>query len=359
MKNLKIELGTRSYPVYLETGLRSRFPELVQSLHQNQKWVLITQRSLATLAHTMVLDPFVQSGFNISVIFVGDGETAKSLSQMEALYDRLISLNCDRSTVLVGFGGGVVGDITGFAAATFLRGVRYVHIPTTLLAMVDSSIGGKNGINLRQGKNLVGTIYQPSMVLIDPELLESLSERDRVSGLGEVIKYGAISDADFLEWLDKNLSDMIYENKWPLFEETIAQSVRIKGDIVTRDEREGDVRRLLNFGHTIGHALETAAGYGVLRHGEAVALGMLAAGEISVNKGLMPFKQFVRLKDIIRQCPLPEAPDIAEGEFLSVLRNDKKMHGGKIHMVLLKDLGDPVIQSDITDDDLLKGLQAL
>ncbi|MFQ6613550.1 MAG: 3-dehydroquinate synthase [Fidelibacterota bacterium] len=356
---IPIKLGFRSYPVQLDTGLRFRFPDLTEPFHRNQKWVLVTQRSLATLAHTVILDRFIHAGYNMSIVFVGDGETAKSLSQMEALYDRLVQLNCDRSTILVSFGGGVVGDITGFAAATFLRGVRYIQIPTTLLAMVDSAIGGKTGINLRQGKNLVGSIYQPVMVLIDPELLESLSLRDRVSGLGEVIKYGAIRDAEFLEWLDRNLFALIHENHWNLYLETIERSVRIKGDLVSRDELETDLRRLLNFGHTIGHALETSAGYGSLRHGEAVALGMLAAGEISVNKGLLPFKCWVRLKDIIRQCPLPEVPEIVKADFLSVIKKDKKMSGGNVHMVLLKDLGEPVIESGISDDELLQGLAVL
>ncbi|NOZ74281.1 MAG: 3-dehydroquinate synthase [FCB group bacterium] len=340
---IPIKLGSRSYPVHLDTGLRYRFPELTQHYHQNQKWVLVTQRSLATLAHSVILDRFVQSGYNMSIVFVGDGESAKSLSQMEALYDRLVALNCDRSTILVSFGGGVVGDITGFAAATFLRGIRYIQVPTTLLAMVDSAIGGKTGINLRHGKNLVGSIYQPVMVLVDPELLESLSLRDRVSGLGEVIKYGAIRDVNFLEWLNQNLVELIQENNWPLFQETIDRSVRIKGDIVARDELEGDLRRLLNFGHTIGHALETTAGYGFLRHGEAVALGMLAAGEISVNKGLLPFKRWIYLKDIIHQCPLPDVPEVSEAEFLLAIKKDKKMSGGKVHMILLEDLGKPVI----------------
>ncbi|RMF07299.1 MAG: 3-dehydroquinate synthase [Candidatus Neomarinimicrobiota bacterium] len=359
MKTIPIDLGDRSYPVHLALGLRNRLTDLLQPLNQGQQWICVTQHGLASLAHAVILEPLIHEGFRISLVFVDEGEEAKSLSQMERLYDRLIRLGCDRSTVLVAFGGGVVGDVTGFAAATFLRGIRYVQIPTTLLGMVDSAIGGKTGINLSHGKNLVGAIYQPQMVCIDPELLASLPPEERVSGLGEVIKYGAICDADFLHWLDTHLSQMLEWDCWDVYQQAIQRSVEIKAAIVSRDERESDQRRILNFGHTVGHALEKVWGYGSIRHGEAVALGMLAAADISVRKDLLPFPQMIELRDVIRQCPLPDLPQIDTREFLAAIRKDKKVRNGQVHMVLLEQLGRTVIRSDVTEDELLASLERI
>ena len=289
MQTISVPLQNRSYPIWIENGLINTLPELFKPLNQGQRWVLFSQAEIFIHYGATLVNSLKNDGFSVESIIYPDGEEAKSLTALEGIYSQLIEMGCDRSSTFLALGGGVVGDITGYIAATFMRGVDYIQIPTTLLAMVDSSIGGKTGVNLPEGKNLVGAIWQPKAVVIDPELLHSLPKREVTSAFGEVIKYGAILDRELFDLISENLDDLINLKNPTLIMEVISRCAKLKADIVAEDEREGDNRRILNFGHTIGHALETHFGFDTLRHGEAIAYGMLVAGKLSIsgNMGLV------------------------------------------------------------------------
>ncbi|MDP6853750.1 MAG: 3-dehydroquinate synthase, partial [Candidatus Marinimicrobia bacterium] len=286
-------------------------------------------------------------------------EKAKSLQSLELIFSKLIQFGCDRSSTFLALGGGVVGDVTGFIAATFMRGVDYIQIPTTLLAMVDSSIGGKTGVNLKEGKNLVGAIWQPKAVIIDPNLLETLPEKEVTSALGEVIKYGAILDKRLLLKVKNNLTSLLQRENSNQFEDIIGRCAELKAGIVAEDEREGDKRRILNFGHTIGHALETHFGFDTLRHGEAVAYGMLAAGRLSFEYGRLKDEELDFLNQTIGKLPLPELPEFNPEDILKIMRSDKKVKDGEIHFVLLEELGKAVISGNVTEGAIVKVLNEM
>ncbi|MCK5342835.1 MAG: 3-dehydroquinate synthase, partial [Candidatus Heimdallarchaeota archaeon] len=278
-----------------------------------------------------------------------------TLAQIEILYQQLLDLHCDRSTVLIALGGGVVGDVTGFVTATFMRGIQYIQVPTTLLAMIDSAIGGKTGVNLPQGKNLIGSICQPQAVIIDPSLLDSLSIRERISGFAEMLKYGLIRDKDFfVSLMDEEFT--LKTNNSKHLVDAIAKSCKIKAAIVSKDERELDLRRILNFGHTIGHALETYYEYDKLKHGEAVAYGMLCSSWISFQKGMISMKEWELIETVIRRLPLPKLSTFAPQQILSAIRLDKKNHFGKLHFILLDGIGDAVSTDQVSDKDILQSL---
>ena len=276
MQTISVPLQNRSYPIWIEKGLLTNLPELLKPMNQGQKWVIFSQNEIISLYGNSLCKGLKSAGFQVELVVLPNGEKAKSLNELEGIFSQLIGMGCDRSSTFLALGGGVVGDATGFIAASFMRGVDYIQIPTTLLAMVDSSIGGKTGVNLPDGKNLVGAIWQPKAVVIDIELLKSLQEREITSAMGEVLKYGAILDRNLFEVVAENLNDILNLSKSELLTEVISRCVKLKVDVVVGDEREGGKRRILNFGHTIGHALETHFGFDILRHGEAVAYGMLA-----------------------------------------------------------------------------------
>ena len=288
-----------------------------------------------------------------------DGERAKSLSTLEDVYSQLIELECRRSSTFIALGGGVAGDAAGYIAATFMRGVDYIQIPTTLLAMVDSSIGGKTGVNLQAGKNLVGAIWQPKTVVIDPDLLSSLPKREVTSAMGEVIKYGAILDRALFDLISSNLEDLLKLVNPKLLTEVIGRCAKLKADVVAEDEREGDKRRILNFGHTIGHALETYFGFDTLRHGEAIAYGMLAAGRISIEELRFKKEDFELLQEIIGKLPLPALPEFKTEEILQIMQWDKKVKDGNIHFVLLEEIGKAVIVNDVKKKTIINALECL
>jgi 3-dehydroquinate synthase len=278
---------------------------------------------------------------------------------MEAIYSQLVAVGCDRSSSLLALGGGVVGDATGFAAATFMRGVEYYQIPTTFLAMVDSSIGGKTGINLDAGKNLVGAIWQPKAVLIDPNHLTSLPKREVVSALGEVLKYGAILDRPFFNYLSDNLDELLGMGNPHLSETVIRKCAELKAKIVEQDECEGDLRRILNFGHTVGHALEKYFGYSVLRHGEAVSYGMLATGKLSIEFGGLSLEDYGLLSEMIERLPLPLLPDFDVNEIIKIMTTDKKVKDGSINFVLLSKIGETKIVNSISKEKIIEVLKQL
>ncbi len=270
MQTVDVMLGRRSYPIHIESGLLKKVPSLLGEVNDYRKLVIISEPKLLELHGNTLRSNLEEAGFTCDVITLKEGEPSKNLSVYGSLIDRLIELQCDRTSAILALGGGVVGDVAGFVAGTFLRGIDYYQIPTTCLAMVDSAIGGKTGINASAGKNLIGVVYQPKGVLIDPDLLHSLPREEVQSGLGEVIKYGAIRNKEFFHKVSSWLDDL---DAFP-FEDAIKECCAIKAEIISKDEREGGLRRILNFGHTVGHALDAVLGYGTFRHGEAVSYGM-------------------------------------------------------------------------------------
>ncbi|MFH1851846.1 MAG: 3-dehydroquinate synthase [Candidatus Neomarinimicrobiota bacterium] len=358
METISVELAARSYPIWIEDGLLKKLPQLLTDA-DGAKVVVITQPALTTRYGRKLVADLNQSRFSAMLIEVPAGEKAKTLEQVEGLYRQLLELRCDRATLLLALGGGTVGDLTGFVAATFLRGIAYLQVPTTLLAMVDSAIGGKTGVNLPQGKNLVGTIYQPRAVAVDPTVLATLPPRELVSGLAEVLKYGAIADREFFDLLSANLPLLLAGRDGELLTRVIRRSAAIKAAVIAEDEHENDRRRILNFGHTIGHALEKLAGYGYLTHGEAVAFGMVAAGFISNRRGLLSTDGWRSLETTIRRLPLPVLSQQDPNQVHETLRHDKKVRAGKLHFVLLQRLGQAVIVDDISDREISAALEVL
>jgi 3-dehydroquinate synthase len=294
-----------------------------------------------------------------SPILIPDGERAKTLATASRIYDGLVKRRCDRSAVVIAVGGGVVGDIAGFAAATFLRGLRVVHVPTTLLAQVDSAIGGKVGVNLAAGKNLVGAFHPPSLVVCDPTVLGTLPRREFRAGLYEVVKYGMIASRPLFDRVASNLGPL-FDREADLLTDIIADCARIKADVVGRDEREGGLRRILNFGHTIGHALEAVSDYRRFRHGEAVGYGMLAAARLSVKRGSLQADDERRLADLIRQLgPLPPVSDLRIRDALQAIRFDKKVAAGRLNFVLAEGIGRTRIVPDVTPRELSAAMRAI
>lgn len=290
---------------------------------------------------------------------IPDGERAKTLKTVSRIYDAMIRQRLDRSATIVAFGGGVVGDVAGFAAATYLRGVRLVQIPTTLLSQVDSAIGGKVGVNLPAGKNLIGSFHAPALVLCDPEVLATLPRREFRSGLYEVVKYGVIASRPLFERVSANLAAVLAQDPGVLTD-LIADCCRIKARVVELDEREAGPRRVLNFGHTVGHALEAITKYRRFRHGEAIAYGMLAAARISANRGVLSREDETRLQDLIRRMgPLPKVSDLSARAALEAITHDKKISRGTLHFVLARELGATAIVSDVQPEEIATALKAL
>ena len=359
MQTISVPLQNRSYPIWIKKGLLTNVPELLKPMNQGQKWVIFSQNEIISLYGNSLYKGLTSAGFQVELVVFPDGEKAKSLNELEGIFSQLIGMGCDRSSTFLALGGGVVGDATGFIAASFMRGVDYIQIPTTLLAMVDSSIGGKTGVNLPDGKNLVGAIWQPKAVVIDIELLKSLQEREITSAMGEVLKYGAILDRNLFEVVAENLNDILNLSKPELLTEVIGRCAKLKADVVVEDEREGGKRRILNFGHTIGHALETHFGFETLRHGEAVAYGMLAAGKLSNEDGRLKVEDFELLQTTIKKLPLPKLPEFDAENILKIMQRDKKVKDRKINFVLLEAIGKTVIVDSIEKESIIKAMESL
>jgi 3-dehydroquinate synthase len=290
---------------------------------------------------------------------VADGERSKTLRTVARIYDALIRIGADRQSTIIAVGGGVIGDTVGFAAATYLRGVDLVHVPTTLLAQVDSSIGGKVGVNHPLGKNLIGAFHPPAAVIADPRLLDTLSKRELRAGLYEVVKYGVIASRALFDRIATELP-RIFARDQDVMTEIVTASCRIKAEVVAADERETGRRRVLNFGHTTGHALEAVTRYRRLRHGEAVAYGMLVAAQIGASRGLLDTKDHAALTDLIgRMGPLPAVTDLSASAVLAAMRRDKKVIAGQLHVVLPNGLGDTVIVDDVTEKDTRRALRGI
>ena len=355
MKTIQVQLGDRSYPIHIMRGLMIDIPSILSGNNNGQKWVIISQHRLMELFGFDLMTNLKDNGFDVEFITVPVGESAKSLNNFSRVISQMVKLNCDRSTTILALGGGTVGDVVGFVASSFMRGIEYYQIPTTLLAMVDSSIGGKTGINITEGKNLIGSIYQPQGVLVDSTLLDSLPRKEVIAGMGEVIKYGAIRDTDFLNQVSDWLNDI---DSFP-FDIAVERSSEIKADIVSADEREGGLRRLLNFGHTVGHALEAHLGYGRIRHGEAVALGMKCAGWISEKMNMLSNDEFNQLSEPILKLPLPSLGKINVNHLMSYIRVDKKSEKGVLNFVVLDGLGNGATSTHVTETLIKQSLKVL
>ena len=354
MQPIRIDVSsaTHVYPVFVGGGLiNSLCHWLAMAKVCDQRFLVSSPR--VWKHHGKTLSAALP---DVELLLIPDGERSKTLHTVSRVYESLILAAADRQTTIIALGGGVIGDTVGFAAATYLRGVDLVHIPTTLLSQVDSAVGGKVGVNHRLGKNLIGAFHPPAIVIVDPELLDTLPRRELRAGLYEVVKYGVIASRALFELLIAELSN-IFKRKPEVLVEIIAASCQIKADVVGSDERESDRRRILNFGHTAGHALESVTNYRRLRHGEAVGYGMLAAARLARTRGLLDKSDHAALTDLIqRMGPLPSVSDLSQSEILEAMRRDKKVVSGRLHVVLPNGIGDTVIVDDVTEQELKPAL---
>jgi 3-dehydroquinate synthase len=354
--SLNVELDERSYPITIGPRLLDD-PALLSRHLAGNKVAIVTNTTVAPLYLDKVAAPLRASGREVVEIVLPDGEEYKTWACLNQVFDALLANKCDRKTTLVALGGGVIGDMTGFAAATYMRGVPFVQIPTTLLAQVDSSVGGKTGINHPLGKNMIGAFYQPRAVLADTSTLGTLPARELSAGLAEVIKHGAILDGEFFDWIEQNIGKLVARDPAALAY-AIARSCEIKADVVRKDEREGGLRAVLNFGHTFGHAIEAGMGYGSWLHGEAVGCGMVMAADLSHRIGLVDAATVERVRALVQAAGLPVvAPDLGAERWIELMEVDKKNEGGAIKFILLKPLGSPSITS-VPQEHLLATLAA-
>lgn len=351
-ERLTVGLGDRSYPIWIGDGILERLGEALHAVDFPRQVAVVTNPTVFGLFGERVLKVLADSGFTVSLISIADGEEHKNLRTLEQIYDALISGGFDRYCGLIALGGGVVGDITGFAAATYLRGVPFAQVPTTLLAQVDSSVGGKTAVNHPLGKNLIGAFYQPRHVHIDVATLATLPEREFAAGMAEVIKYGIIRDADFFSWLSAERERLRQRDREVLVP-AVKRSCQIKADIVELDEKESALRAILNYGHTFGHAVETLAGYGEIRHGEAVAIGMSVAARVSRELGFCSSTQVDAIDALLRAFSLTiTPPQFSLDDYLQAMGRDKKVRAGVLRFILNRGIGDSLI-GEIPDPDRL------
>lgn len=356
-RSLQIDVSTasRTYRVHVGTGIVRRLGKLVKDAGGTGQCVIVSSPPIWKL-HGDIVQAALKDA---ETILIPDGERSKNLQTAARLYEPLIRAGADRSVTIVAVGGGVIGDVVGFAASTFLRGVQLAHVPTTLLAQVDSAIGGKVGVNHPLGKNMIGAFHQPIVVVVDPRFLETLPRREFRAGLYEVVKYGVISSRNLFEDVSANLTS-IFARKPSALIPIIAASCQIKATVVSEDEREQGLRRTLNFGHTVGHAIEAVTHYRRLRHGEAVAYGMLAAAEIAVTRGILPESDRATLAALIaRLGPLPSVSDLPNTLIMEAIRRDKKVLRGRLHMVLPTTIGKTEILPNVADQEIIRSLATI
>jgi len=352
MVQLQVGLGERSYPILISKGI---FSDIGQDLKKRQvakRFIVIADDTVAALYGDVVCRSLSAAGFSPDLVTFPAGEASKTMATVAMLASQLAQLGVDRKDGLLALGGGVTGDITGFLAATYMRGINFVQVPTTLLAQVDSSVGGKTGVDIPEGKNLVGAFYQPQAVYIDSQALQSLPSEELLNGIAEVIKYGVIYDRSFFEYLDENRQKILVL-ELAAIEQVISRCCAIKAEVVAQDEKESNLRRILNFGHTIGHAVEADSNY-ALAHGLAVAIGMVAVNRLAVGKNVLDQQEAERIQHLIAAYGLPtEIPAKADrGKLKHYLLTDKKTVGGRPFFVLPTEIGKVIITSDV-DEDLL------
>jgi 3-dehydroquinate synthase len=346
MQTYNVALGDRAYPIHIGVGLLSKVELILPHLPQ-KRVALITNEVVAPLYLASYRGALEKAGINVVPVILPDGEQNKNWATLGTVYDALLGAHCDRGTAIIALGGGVVGDISGFAAATYQRGVPFIQVPTTLLAQVDSSIGGKTAINHPLGKNMIGAFYQPRVVISDMETLKTLPERELKAGLAEIIKHGLIRDEAFFCWIEANI-DRILARETDALAHAVLRSCEIKGAVVVNDERELGERALLNFGHTFGHAIENGFGYGAWLHGEAVAAGMALASDLSMQMGMLPKPDSERIRRLLVRAGLPvEVSGIPSTRLRELMSLDKKARDGRLHFILLERIGSATIRADV------------
>ena len=350
MKTLNVELGTRSYPIHIGSGLRDR-PELLQSHWRGQRLFVVSNETVAPL-HGERLRALL-GGQPVTWMNLPDGEQFKTLATVESILTRMLEARLDRGSTLIAFGGGVVGDIAGFAAAIYQRGIDFIQVPTTLLSQVDSSVGGKTGVNHPLGKNMIGAFHQPRAVIIDTDTLKTLPPRELRAGAAEIIKYGLIQDAGFFAWLEQHIEELL-ELQPEVLIEAIYRSCACKAEVVAADERESGRRALLNLGHTFGHAIEAGMGYGRWLHGEAVGTGMAMAARMSEHMGWLSGTERERAEALIARAglQLSPPPEVGAERFRELMAIDKKVMDGRLRLVLLQAIGTAVVTGEFPREAL-------
>lgn len=355
MRTLTVSLGIRSYPIYIGKGLLNRSEPLLRHVDAGQV-MIVTNKTVAPLYLDRIIGHLGDK--NVAVVELPDGEEYKTLDSAMTVFDELLRVQFNRRAHLIALGGGVIGDLTGFAAACYQRGVPFIQIPTTLLAQVDSSVGGKTAVNHPRGKNMIGAFYQPKCVIADTETLNTLADRELRAGLAEVIKYGLIRDPEFFTWLEEWMDALIARDSGALMY-AIEQSCRNKAEVVAADEFESGERAILNLGHTFGHAVETGLGYGQVLHGEAVAIGMCQAADLSRRLGLLAGKDLERIVALIKRAGLPTTPpeSLDADHYLELMAVDKKNVEGKLRLILLEKIGKAMLPQPVDPGPLRSTLE--
>ncbi len=365
MKDIFVNLGPNSYTITIGGGILDRLnnliPDMISDFAQTEgrsnKAIIITDSNVEKIYGSDILKAIEKTGFDTKLVCFKAGEDQKNISNAQMLYESFFDHKMDRKSLVVALGGGVVGDLAGFAASTFMRGVPYVQIPTTLLSQVDSSVGGKTGINHPRGKNMIGSFYQPKAVFIDADTLTTLPKEELIVGFVEVIKYGMIRSKELFEYLEKSLPDILNLDKDALIH-IIFNSCKIKAEVVEEDEKEGAIRAILNYGHTIGHAIETLTGYHGYKHGEAVGVGMLYASKIAKEMGLVDDEIINRQKELIKRLGLrTESRELDPKKIVEKLYQDKKTIGGRLRFILPESIGKVVISDKVNEDIIYKALE--
>lgn len=359
MRRLNVSLAERSYPIVIGAGLLLR-AELIRPVLPTARVALVSNATVAPLYLDVLAGGLEKVGVDVTPIIVPDGEAYKNSESLNLIYDALVTSRCDRGTTIIALGEGVIGDLAGFAAATYQRGVPFIQIPTTLLSQVDSSVGGKTGINHPRGKNMVGAFWQPRLVLADTDTLKTLPERELAAGMAEVIKYGLIRDLPFLDWLETNMEGLLARDG-ELLAQAIERSCANKAAVVAADEYETASeggRALLNLGHTFGHAIETGLGYGEWLHGEAVAAGTMMATELSRRLGWLSAADVARVRALLRRAGLPlTGPDLGAARYLELMSHDKKVIAGSMRLILLRALGDAVTHAAAPREEIVAAIE--
>ncbi len=351
MRTLKVNLEDRSYPIYIGSDV-SLDSELYSKHINSKKIALITNEQIADLYLSEISQTL--NAFDLKILVLPEGETEKNLETVGKAVEFLSDNGIDRDSSIIAFGGGVIGDITGFVASSYMRGIKFLQVPTTLLAQVDSSVGGKTGVNINTGKNLIGSFYQPIAVIADTRYLNSLEPNRLSEGLAEVIKYGLIRDEDFFKWLSKNTSRILALEP-EVMTHLIERCCQIKAEIVSEDEREGSIRAILNYGHTFGHAIESLTDYSVYTHGEAVSIGMVMAASMAERMGMLSQDDKTDITRLLESVNLPtKKPDLNSNDFLESMKRDKKVQDGEIRLILLESIGRAAIINDYSNEILME-----
>ena len=357
MQTLIVSLEERSYPIHIGCGLLAQSKLLLPHLKQ-KKVVVVTNTTVGPLYLERLSRTLNEIGVAVIPVILPDGEEYKHWETLNLIFDALLRNHCERNTTLIALGGGVIGDMGGFAASCYQRGMPFIQVPTTLLSLVDSSVGGKTAINHPLGKNMIGAFYQPKLVLADISTLDTLPDRELKAGLAEVIKYGLIRDPDFFEWLENNIEKLLARDKEAL-SYAVHRSCANKAEVVAADERETGERALLNLGHTFGHAIETGLGYGEWLHGEAVAAGTLIAAELSCRLGWLTAESVSRIENLFVRAGLPvKGPKLEVSRYIELMRHDKKVQDGKLRLVLLKKIGQAIISDQASEAEIAGSISA-